>query len=89
MFMYREYIVIFVQLFFELLSWAVLIYILSSWVVGPGNRMYDFLAELTKPVLDLARKITPKMGMLDLSPVIAMLGLELVKNILIQIIVSL
>lgn len=87
--MYREYLAVFIQLFCDLLSWAILIYILSSWVVGPGNKVYDFLAELTKPILDLARKITPKTGMLDLSPVIAMLGLELLKNILLQLIVYL
>jgi YggT family protein len=84
--MVQAYLALFIQFFFDLLNWAVLVYILATWVTGPGNRLFDFLADITRPVLGLAKKITPKTGMLDLSPVIAMLGLEVVKNILLQII---
>ena len=84
--MIKEYLIVFIQLFFDLLNWAVLLYIMATWVVGPGNRFYDFLADLTRPILKVAKRITPNMGMIDLSPVIAMLGLEVLKNIILQLI---
>lgn len=84
--MNKAYIIIFVQLFFDLLNWVVFFYVMASMMVGPGNKLYDFLGTLAKPVLDLAKKITPKAGMLDLSPIIAMVGLELLKSILVTFI---
>ncbi|EKD64225.1 MAG: hypothetical protein ACD_51C00046G0014 [uncultured bacterium] len=45
----------------------------SSWI----NR---FLTESTEPMIRIARKITPKTGMLDFAPLIAVVGLDLLRS---------
>jgi YggT family protein len=42
----------------------------------------DFLKRLTDPVLEPVRKALPDTGAIDLSPLIALVGLELLKRFL-------
>jgi uncharacterized protein YggT (Ycf19 family) len=37
------------------------------------------LDSVTSPIMKLARKITPKTGIIDFSPIIALLSLEILK----------
>jgi len=39
----------------------------------PHNSFFDFIIDVTNPVMDLAKKITPPLGMIDISPIIARL----------------
>ena len=87
--MIKEYLIVFLQVFFDLFNWAIFVYVFASLFTGTGNRFYDFLADLTKPVLKLAKKITPNLGQLDLSPMIAMFSLELIKNLLVMLLKNL
>lgn len=73
----------------ELLSLAVYIYIFAiiiqavmSWVnpsasIG-GNPMVALLSSLTRPIVEPLSRIIPKMGMIDLSPLAALLLLQIV-----------
>ncbi len=59
---------------------ALLIQAVISWV-NPGaysmqNPMASLLDSLTRPLLTPLRKIVPQIGMLDLSPLVAILGLN-------------
>jgi YggT family protein len=55
--------------------------ILMSWFpVQPGTTMAQIagiLYELTEPVLGPVRRMMPRMGMFDLSPLIVVLGLQI------------
>ncbi len=60
--------------------------VLSSWFrVGPDSSFYPivvFLHQVTEPILAPIRRVLPRMGMLDLSPMVALLLLGLVQNVL-------
>jgi YggT family protein len=66
--------------FIQILSWALTIAlvgrVLSSWFrVGPGSPFYPVIAilyQVTEPILAPIRKILPRFGMLDLSPMVAL-----------------
>ena len=68
-------------LFCDVMSVAIFIQIMMSWVVSNNHRAYVALETVTKPVMSIARKITPKTGMLDFSPIVAFIGLEIVRVI--------
>jgi YggT family protein len=55
-----------------------------SWFTSPnsGNQLTDLLNRLTDPVLEPLRKALPTTGGIDVSPLIALIGLELIKRIL-------
>lgn len=62
----------------ELYSWALIIYILMSWFPGAReSSIGSFLARICEPFLDPFRKVIPPLGMIDISPLVAILVLNL------------
>ena len=60
-----------------LYSIVLIIYILMSWVPGAReSRFGEFLGRLAEPYLEVFRKIIPPIGMIDISPIIALLVLN-------------
>jgi YggT family protein len=62
----------------------ILLRAIISWFVSPqtDQPMLDLLKRLTDPVLEPARKLLPETGGIDLSPLIVLVGLELLKRFL-------
>lgn len=56
-----------------------------SWFAAPHSThpVVEWLKKLTDPVLEPVRSVLPATGGVDLSPLIVLIGLELVKRILI------
>ncbi|WP_102271532.1 YggT family protein [Cytobacillus massiliigabonensis] len=58
-------------------SWALIIYILLSWFPGAReSAIGQFLARICEPYLEPFRKIIPPLGMIDISPIVAILVLK-------------
>ncbi|TFE02687.1 YggT family protein [Jeotgalibacillus salarius] len=65
------------ELLLTFYSYALIIYILLSWF--PNARESSFgqlLAKLCEPYLEPFRKIIPPLGMIDISPLVAILALN-------------
>ena len=62
---------------------AILIQVILSWI-NPGgyNPLASLIQGLTEPLLRPARKLIPPIGGLDLSPMVVMIGLVLLKMLL-------
>jgi YggT family protein len=63
-------------LFIEILAYvlvgAIFIRIIFSWTnFDPSNPIYTVIHEITEPILAPIRAIMPRMGMFDLSPMVA------------------
>ncbi|MGB8510576.1 MAG: YggT family protein [Pyrinomonadaceae bacterium] len=54
--------------------------IVFSWAVSPTNRVLHFLIRATEPILGPFRRIIPPLGMFDISPIVALLLLDLLKK---------
>ena len=82
------YLGVFVKIFFDLLSFLILVRVVLSWMQGhhTHNGLTRFVTEVTDPVMNVARKITPRLGMIDLSPVIALVALDLIRSLLLYLI---
>lgn len=85
-----------VTLAFQIYEFLILIRVLLSWVnVNPYGRavnhpLVDLLHRLTEPVLaPLRRLIPPVGGALDLSPVVALILLELLRQVISRLLLSL
>ena len=61
--------------------------VLSSWFnVTPQSPFYSvimILYQVTEPILAPIRRVLPKMGMLDLSPLVALLLISFIQRIVI------
>ncbi len=74
----------FISIFFDLLSFAILARVLLSWVNSPGaSRIKMVINDMTDPVLSPFQRSIFRIGMIDLSPIIALVVLDIVKTLLI------
>ena len=86
--MVGDFIVNFVSILFDLMSFAILARILMSWLPsGGGGRVRSFLHDVTEPVLGPFRRVIPRLGMLDISPIVAIIALDLLRSIVIQLLI--
>lgn len=70
----------------SLYSWALIIYILLSWFPNAReSAIGQFLARICEPYLDPFRKIIPPIGMIDISPIVAILVLRFATSGLAQL----
>lgn len=78
------FIIIFIQILFELLSLVVIARVLLSWFrfgATPGA-ISRFIIDTSQPILDMAKRVTPRTGMIDFSPLVAILGLDILKRVI-------
>jgi YggT family protein len=77
-----NYIVTFVDILFNVLLFAILGRVLISWIDPMGNmRVTQILREITEPILAPIRSVLPSLGMIDLSPLVAMLLIQLLHSL--------
>jgi YggT family protein len=74
----------FVWLLCQILAMAIFLRALLSWIpsMKPDNPLLRFLMDITEPILAPLRKVIPTVGMMDLSPLIAMIVLSQAGGIL-------
>ncbi|MBE7471607.1 MAG: YggT family protein [Anaerolineae bacterium] len=81
-----------INIVFQVLWWAILIRVLLSWLpmanvrIDPYNPAIRFLYSLTDPILEPLRRFTT-IGMIDLSPLVALLLLDFLRQILISMLI--
>ncbi len=75
--------------FYEIL---IIAYILMSWF-RPSSGMlldvYRVLGTITEPWLGIFRRFIPPIGMIDISPIVALLVLRLAADALIRVMITL
>ncbi len=73
----------FIQFLCEALTLAIILRAILSWFSpGPTNRLAVILYQVTEPLLRPLRRIIPRVGMLDFSPLVAILLLQLIAYLL-------
>lgn len=76
----------FVVILGNLMTYAIIIRILLSWFNTGGFRQKGrfslFIDEITNPIINLAKKLPHKIGMLDFAPLIALIGLDLIVSLI-------
>jgi len=64
------------------LTAAIFIRVLLSWFpIDPRNPLVTLLYDITEPILEPLRRVVPRMGMFDLSPLVALLLIQVLGNL--------
>jgi YggT family protein len=67
-------------LLFDIYYYALIVYILLSWLPGARDSSFGhFLARICDPYLEPFRRFIPSLGMIDISPIVAILVLRFAK----------
>lgn len=79
----RAFLDNFIYFFAQVLFWAIIIRALLSWFnLGGGQPVFRLLMEITEPVLAPIRRVVPSLGMIDLSPLIALILIQVISGLL-------
>ena len=63
----------------QLLTFAIIIRAISSWfALRPNNPLMVILYQVTEPILAPLRRIIPMIGMIDITPIVAIILLQLI-----------
>ena len=78
----------FVSVFLWVYTLLILAYVLTSWIRMPYSlhRVQRFLDDVCEPYIRLFRRLLPSIGPLDLSPMVAIITLYVVRAILVWLI---
>ena len=68
----------FLEFICEALTIVIIIRAIMSWVAQRPNTLTILLDKITEPILYPLRRIIPRVGMMDLSPLVAILLLRLI-----------
>lgn len=68
----------------QIYSLVLLARVILSWIpnVNPTNPIVNVLYQLTEPVLEPVRRAMPQLGMIDISPIVLFLGLQILHRML-------
>ena len=74
-----------VALFINVFTFAIFVQVIISWI-SPGtyNPAAALLQAITQPVMKPIRRLVPPISGLDLSPMVALIGLQLIKMLLMR-----
>ncbi len=76
-----------VDIFFNLLSLAILARVFLSWFgMSYYHPVSRFIFRITEPILAPLRRVIPPIGMVDITPAVAIVALQIVKGVVLEII---
>jgi YggT family protein len=85
-----NFLVLFINLLFQILSWAIIIRVLLSWFpnLNQDNPLIQLLRSITDPILEPARRVVPRIGMIDISPIVVLIVIDVARIVLVRLLQS-
>jgi len=75
---------------FDLLSLLIILRAFLSFVrLSPYHPIIRFINQMTDPILEPLRRVVPPLGMIDITPVVALILLQVLQQVLVTILTSL
>lgn len=69
----------------QLLTMAIFLRAILSWFrLDPRNPIIQVLDQITEPILSPLRRVVPRIGMIDITPLVAIVLLQFLARALIQ-----
>ncbi len=83
----NDIICTFVEFLTLALIFAIIARALASWFVqDPGNPILAMLNDITEPIVGPVRRFMPNTGMIDFSPLVALIILQILRSVLLSLI---
>jgi len=77
-----------ISLLANLFTILIIVWVIVSWILPPYHPLREALDRIVDPMLSPIRRVMPATGMIDLSPMILIILVELIARILISLLVS-
>jgi len=77
------YLANFISLLFQILGLAIFLRAIISWFhLAPDNPIQVILVQITEPILAPLRRIVPSLGMIDITPWVAIILLQVLGQLI-------
>ncbi|MEE8473269.1 MAG: YggT family protein, partial [Dehalococcoidia bacterium] len=77
------FIINFIDILVQILAFAIIARAVLTWFpIKPNNVLVVFLFQVTEPILAPLRRVVPRLGMLDLTPLIAIVLLQITAGLI-------
>lgn len=84
-----ELLVLFINSLAQLLVLLVIVSVILSYFMDPYHPIRRGIDSVVQPMLDPIRRVVPLIGMLDLSPLVLIILIQVVANLLIRLLLVL
>ncbi|HSK88368.1 MAG TPA: YggT family protein [Anaerolineales bacterium] len=84
-----DFLILIIGVFFQLLFWLVIIAVVLSYFMAPYHPVRQRIDSLVEPMLAPIRRILPPMGGLDFSPFVLLILIQVFRNIIIRLLLTL
>jgi len=84
--MIAYYLVLLINFTAQAITLLMLAYAILSWVAKPWNQIRVFVDRISEPMLAPIRRVVPLVGMVEISPLVLILLVQLIARILVFII---
>lgn len=74
-----------INLLVQLITWGVIIHVILGYFLGPFHPAREFTSRIFEPLLAPIRQILPQAGMLDFSPMVLIILVQLLRVFLINL----
>jgi len=82
-------IILFINALSQLLVLLVIVSVILSYVIDPYHPVRRAIDGVVEPLLSPIRRVVPLIGMLDFSPLILIILVQVVSNLIIRFLISL
>jgi YggT family protein len=76
-----------INTFAQILAWVVILSVILSYFMDPYHPVRRGLSSVVEPMLAPIRRIVPPVGMVDLSPLVLILLIQLTKQVIISLLI--
>ena len=84
--MIAYYLVLLINFTAQAVTLLMLAYAILSWVAKPWNQIRLFVDRISEPLLAPIRRVVPLVGLVDISPLVLILLVQLIARVSVSII---
>jgi len=80
-----DYIIIIIQVVEQVMSLLIIVHVILSFFMSPYHPVRETVDRLVEPMLAPIRSVLPRTGMFDFSPLILLIGIQVLASILVNV----
>jgi YggT family protein len=83
------FLIYFINLLAQVITLLVIVKVILSYFMSPYHPIRETIDRIVNPLLDPIRRVMPPTGMIDFSPLVLLVLMQILRSVLISVLVGL
>jgi YggT family protein len=83
------FLIYFINLLAQVITLLVIVKVILSYFMAPYHPIRETIDRIVNPLLDPIRRVMPSTGMIDFSPLVLLVLMQILRSVLISVLVGL